>query len=150
MKDIVAELKTLLADNPGWDKLLLDSITEAKAKALQAGMAEAKGWPDDLEGYYDYLHKAVRMVPRQDYPRETFIALARFYWFLDQPPGKKLQESQAFNRWMHDFAIGAAFATPPSRPPASTRSRPIPPTTSGSTPSPRVAGSASTTSSQGP
>lgn len=116
MKDIVAELETLLADNPGWGKLLLDSITEAKAAALRAGMAEAKDWPDDLDGYYKYLADAVCMIPRQDYPRETFITLARFYWFLDQPPGKKLQESDSFNTWMHDFALqwGSFLDTPES------------------------------------
>jgi phosphatidylserine decarboxylase precursor len=104
MTDIVAELKTLLAANPGWDKLLLDSITEAKAAALQAGMEKAKDWPDDLNGYYAYLKAAVQLIPRQDYPRETFNALAKFYWLLDPPPGKKLQESDSFNDWMHDFA----------------------------------------------
>jgi len=116
LHDIVDELQALLEANAGWELLLLDSITEAKAAALQAGMADAKGWPDDIEGYYTYLRKAVQTVPHQDYPRETFITLARFYWFLDQPSGKKLQEHDSFNQWMHDFALqwGAFLDTPAS------------------------------------
>jgi len=112
-RDIVDELTDLLLTHPGWDDLLLASITEAKEEALQRGMERAREWPDDLDGYFEYLRGAVRWIPRQDYPRETFNHLAKFYWLLDQPTGRKLQASEEFNRWMCDFAAdwGAFLST---------------------------------------
>lgn len=103
----VTALKKLLQDNPGWDKLLLDSITEAKHEAVREGIRDADKFPETLDGeggYYDYLNHMVKWIPREDYSRECFYMLAKFYWLIDQPPGRKLQESDAFNTWMRDFA----------------------------------------------
>jgi phosphatidylserine decarboxylase len=115
-RDPVAELKTMLAANPDWSKLLLDSIVEAKETALRRGMVRAEKWPDDLDGYYAFIENGRTLIPRQDYPRETFDTLATFYWLLDQPTGRKLQEYEAFNTWMHDFAYawGSFLDTPAS------------------------------------
>ena len=116
MTDCIVKLKELLVKHPDWPKLLLDSITEAKEIAIRRGMKRAHKWPDDLEGYFAYLEDTVQLIPRQDYPRETFIALAEFYWLIDQPSGRKLQETEEFNTWMHDFADqwGAFLNTPAS------------------------------------
>lgn len=110
------DLKALLDKNPGWSDLLLDSITEAKRVAIRAGMTEAQNWPDSLEEYFAFLEKSTKLIPRQDYPRETFNVLARFYWLLDQPPGQELQKNDEFNEWMNSFAAdwGSFLSTPES------------------------------------
>jgi len=107
--NIVTELKVLLqkhkADN--WKKLLLDSITEAKQKAKLEGLRGADKFPVGLEGkngYYAYLEKLVKWIPRENYDEEVLYHLCEFYWLLNQPPGKKLQKSKSFNKWMRDFA----------------------------------------------
>lgn len=115
----VTELKKLLSDNPGWDQLLADSISEAKAEAVRQGVRDADKFPDKLDdkgGYYDYLNGMVKWIPREDYSRECFYMLAKFYWLIDQPPGRKLQESDDFNKWMRDFANdwGSFLDTPES------------------------------------
>jgi phosphatidylserine decarboxylase len=111
-----AELQRLLAANPGWDKLLLTSITQAKEVARCAGMDRSKTWPETLNGYFNFIEASWQLVPRQDYPRETFIVLSTFYWMLDQPTGRELQKHSTFNRWMCDFAKawGSFLDTPES------------------------------------
>jgi phosphatidylserine decarboxylase precursor len=103
---IVTELKELLnaPAHPDWQKLLLDSITEAKKVALDAEMKQANDWPDSLDDYYSYLNDAVQRVPSQDHAREMFVTLCTFYWLIDQPSGRKLQESDDFQQWMSAFA----------------------------------------------
>jgi len=99
-----AELQGLLTTHHEWNQLLLDSITEAKAIALRRGMEAARTWPDTVDEYLAFIDASYKLVPRQDYPRETFNTLSTFYWLIDQPSGRKLQEDAEFNKWMHDFA----------------------------------------------
>jgi phosphatidylserine decarboxylase precursor len=115
-KNPADELKHLLEAHPEWGQLLLDSLKEAKEIALRRGMERARNWPDTIEKYLAFIDKSAKLVPHQDYPRETFNTLATFYWLLDQPSGRKLQESDEFNEWMHDFARawGSFLDTPES------------------------------------
>jgi len=117
----VTELKGLLTKHKkeAWEKLLLDSITEAKAIAVREKVRGAAKFPDKLEGeggYYDYLNKMVQWVPRENYDKEVLHMLCKFYWLLDQPTGRKLQENKEFNKWMRDFANdwGSFLNTPES------------------------------------
>jgi len=102
----VKELKVLLKkhEKDGWEKLLVDSITEAKALAVAAKVPMHELLPGDLDGYFKFLHHMVHWIPREDVPREVFYMLCSFYWLIDQPPGRKLQTFPEFNQWMHDFA----------------------------------------------
>jgi phosphatidylserine decarboxylase precursor len=118
---IVTELKKLLNKHKkeAWEKLLLDSITEAKTIAVREKVERAKGWPEGLEGehgYYEYLNKMVRWIPRENYPQQVYYMLCEFYWMLDQPPGRELQKSEEFNTWMRHFANdwGSFLNTPES------------------------------------
>lgn len=116
---IVTELKTLLAKHEGWDKLLLDSVTEAKEEAFRQGLKIADTLPDDLDGkngYFTFLNKMVKWIPRENVPHEVLNMLCSFYWIINQPPGRKLQGSKLFNKWMRDFADdwGSFLNTTPS------------------------------------
>ena len=103
----VIALKELLKKHEGWKALLEDSISEAKKEAVRGGIRDADKFPEGLEGkhgYYHYLNEMVQWCPREDYDKECFYMLAKFYWLLDQPSGRKLQESDEFNTWMRNFA----------------------------------------------
>ena len=120
-RPIVAKLKTMLMEHEAesWKLLLADSISEGKTLAIAQGYEPAMNWPDTLDGptgYYEYLNKSVVLIPRQNYPKEAFITLWTFYWLLNAPPGKKLQESDEFNVWMRSFANdwGTFLDTPES------------------------------------
>ena len=109
MSAIVNELRNLLSEHKDddWAGLLLDSITEAKKKAEIHGLKDAEKMPVGLEGpngYYAYLNMMVQWIPRENYDGQVLHMLCMFYWLLDQPSGRKLQESQEFNKWMRDFA----------------------------------------------
>jgi len=106
---IVCKLKDMLLahEKDNWKGMLTNSVAEAKALAIQQGLKDAKSLPEGLDGrhgYYAYLNKSVTLIPREDYPKEAFITLAKFYWLIDQPSGRKLQESEEFNTWMRQFA----------------------------------------------
>jgi len=118
---IVEELKVLLNryKKEEWSKLLLDSITEAKAMAEREGVHGAVTFPDKLDGeggYFDYLNRMVKWIPRENYDKEVLYMLCKFYWLLDQPSGRKLQKNEEFNKWMRDFANdwGSFLNTPES------------------------------------
>jgi len=107
--DIVQELQALLQvhEQDGWVQMLVDSITEAKVKAMKAGLKGAKDFPEGLEGekgYFVYLERMVHWTPREDVPKEVLYMLCKFYWLLDQPSGRELQKHKDFNTWMRDFA----------------------------------------------
>jgi phosphatidylserine decarboxylase precursor len=115
----VTALKKVLKENPDWSEKLVDSISEAKHEAVREGIRDAKKFPSGLEGdngYYAYLNKMVRWIPREDYPKECFYMLAKFYWLLDQPSGRELQDHREFNDWMRGFANdwGSFLNTPAS------------------------------------
>lgn len=117
-RDVVKELKDLLAKHKEWESLLVASIKEAQQKAYDDLDPEIyehlETWPIDIDGYYDYLETTVRWIPtEQDYAREVFYILCKFYWLLDQPTGLELQTMEdpgrkepgnAFTDWMVDFA----------------------------------------------
>jgi phosphatidylserine decarboxylase precursor len=118
---IVTELKDLLTKHAAedWSGMLEDSITEARDRAIRAKVPDAESLPDSLagdNGYFEFLNKAVVLIPREDYPRETFYVLARFYWLLDQPSGLELQKYDEFNAWLRHFADewGSFLNTPES------------------------------------
>jgi phosphatidylserine decarboxylase precursor len=118
---IVTELKELLAQ-PGheeWEQLLSDSIAEGKATAMREQVKGCEDLPaclDGEDGYYEWLNKFVKWIPREDYPKQAFTMLSEFYWLLDQPSGLELQKHKAFNKWMRDFANawGSFLDTPES------------------------------------
>jgi phosphatidylserine decarboxylase precursor len=134
-QSIVLELIELL-DKPGhegWAKLLEASIKEAHQKAkdeLEPGLYDnLKPWPVTLKGkngYYHYLNTIVKLIPtEQDYAKEVFYQLCKFYWLLDQPTGRELQNmpeegrekpGNEFTDWMVDFAAdwGNFLNTPDS------------------------------------
>lgn len=116
MKRPSEELRKLLDAHQGWEDLLVTSINQARKTALAAGMERAETWPVDLDSYCDYIDRSARLIPFQDYPRETFNTLATFYWLIDQPTGRQLQQSNEFNQWMNDFAAawGSFLNTPES------------------------------------
>jgi phosphatidylserine decarboxylase precursor len=108
---IVTDLKALLLEHEkeGAENLLTDSVNEAIELARLKGFKYMDCMPKpgklyDEGGYFDYLNKSVVLIPREDYPKETFITLWVFYWLLNAPPGQKLQEFDWFNVWMRRFA----------------------------------------------
>ena len=106
---IVTELKELLAKHKkeAWGKLLTDSIAEAKIIAIEKKVQGAEKFPEGLDGdngYYEYLNKAVKWVPRDDPAGEVLQRLCTFYWLINQPGGMELQKHEDFNKWMRDFA----------------------------------------------
>ncbi|MCP4105692.1 MAG: phosphatidylserine decarboxylase [Desulfobacteraceae bacterium] len=119
-EDIIEKLKVLLKEHEkdGWSGLLETSVREAGQKAkdqLEKDLYHnLEPWPAGLPGYYDYLAHAVRLIPtEQDYAQEVFNQLCKFYWLLDQPTGKELQNMKEgdrekpgnqFTDWMVDFA----------------------------------------------
>jgi len=104
----VIDLKKVLEYDENWPKLLEDSISEgckiAKDLLNEEGQEHFKPYPDTLEKYYSYLNDMVRWIPTQDYAKEAFFHLSKFYWLLDQPSGRKLQEYHEFTDWMVGFA----------------------------------------------
>jgi phosphatidylserine decarboxylase len=119
---IVEELKALLGalGHEEWGNLLETSIKVAQQKAERDLDKELykrlEPWPVKLEGktgYYDYLDRVVKLIPREDYTREVYYQLCKFYFLLDQPTGKELQNMEVkgrekpgneFTDWMVDFA----------------------------------------------
>lgn len=118
---IVKDLKALLDvhEKDDWRGMLHDSVLEARALAIRRKLKGADKFPDSLDGkggYYDYLNKMVKWIPREDIPKEVLFMLCKFYWLIDQPSGRALQKEDDFNEWMHRFAIswGSFLDTPES------------------------------------
>ena len=128
---IVEQLKFVLKEHQQeeWADLLETSVKEAgeMAKAqLQPWLYQhLKPWPDNLKDYYDYLETVVCMIPAENYDREVYYQLCKFYFLLDQPTGKVLQNmsrkeslepGNAFTDWMVNFAKdwGSFLDTPES------------------------------------
>lgn len=117
-QQIVKDLKKLLEENEGWELLLEESLKEACQKAKNELSAEnwkhfkrhlapppAELVPDTRDKYYEYLDSIVKWLPtEQDYTREVYLQLCKFYWLLDQPTGRELQTHEAFRQWMVEFA----------------------------------------------
>ena len=74
-------------------------------------------WPFGLQGkngYLNYLDTVVKLIPtEQDYAREVYYQLCKFYWLVDQPSGIALQNmpekgrekpGNQFTDWLVDFA----------------------------------------------
>ena len=89
LQPAVKKLKDLLAANPEWEKLLLASVTSAKVEGIES-----------LEDYYNFLQRMLTWAPIEG---PLFQKLLTFYWLIDQPAGKKLQQNQAFSRWILEF-----------------------------------------------
>lgn len=132
---IVGELKELFKKHKEWPALLEASLKEAKQKArdgLDKDLyKKLEFWPVSLdekakENYYDYLDIIVKWIPtEQDYAQEVYYQLCKFYWLLDQPTGRELQNQKQegrkepgndFTDWMVDFAVdwGNFLDTPDS------------------------------------
>lgn len=97
-------LKGLLQANPDWQGYLGDSLREAKRIAVEKKVRDAEKMPDTIPLYYKYLKDFMHWIPREDYDKEVLHKLCTYYWLLDQPPGRALQEKKAFREWMVDFA----------------------------------------------
>ncbi len=108
---IVNELEAILVSHTedGWRQLLESSLTVACAKAKDQLNDPAKQhfepYPDTLDKYYTYLDETVRLIPTvEDYNKEVLFQLCKFYWLLDQPSGRALQDKTDFSDWMVKFA----------------------------------------------
>ncbi len=124
--DPVVELKALLNKNRGWERLLAESIAEAKREAIIGMGGEANCMPGTLPEYFEYLEDFVRWVPaintpfkwlpKKSDPTEASNMLSLFYWLIDTGPGRDLQSNEAFEKWMVDFANdwGSFLDTPES------------------------------------
>jgi phosphatidylserine decarboxylase precursor len=130
-EDIVKALKRVFSKHDGWECLLAKSLEEAHENAKKALNAEyyerfMRPPADTLDAYYAYLEWFVKwkpheynigydkkMNPADVFNKEVFFQLVKFYWLLDQPSGRKLQNAEdssrkgtgnAFTDWMVLFA----------------------------------------------
>ncbi len=120
---IVRELQNLLKKHgKQWKALLESSINIARKKAktdFNKDQYARYKRPDvrNLKEYYDYLDWLVKWSPIEvdidyhskehvahQYNKEVFFQLCKFYWILDQPSGRELQQHNSFRKWMVDFA----------------------------------------------
>ncbi len=116
---IVDDLRKILDDHEGWEMLLENSLkvacAEAEKRLNDEGREHFKPYPDTLEKYCNYLDETVQLIPTvQDYDREVFFQLCKFYLLLEQPSGRALQNEEDKNRkkgegndftdWMVRFA----------------------------------------------
>lgn len=143
---IVKQLRSMLTVQNGddkktrkrkksWRAMMQDSIREAGVNAergLNKGQLKRYNCPrvTNLKQYYCYLDWLVTWGPQEieydysadaehpadQYNKEVFFQLCKFYWILDQPSGRKLQENERFRQWMVDFANdwGSFLNTPAS------------------------------------
>lgn len=144
---IVNELIKILEKHKGekWSKLLEESLSDANRNAKQnLSHEEYKRFKEHPattlkdDEYFKYLDWMVQWQP-QEYNKanpkpghpaevfndEVFFQLVKFYWLLDQPSGRELQnmkdssrkcEGNDFTDWMVDFANdwGSFLNTPES------------------------------------
>jgi phosphatidylserine decarboxylase len=85
-----------------FERLLTESLKKAQTIAqneLDHGLYEALAWPEDLQGYIQYLKDFARWVPQQsgaavwkkpgtDGHQEVYDRLCHFYWLINQEVGQ--------------------------------------------------------------
>ncbi len=132
-EEIVGALKRILKKHKkkGWKKLLKKSLADANKNAkknLKPDYYERFLQPptQTLTEYYKYLAWLVNWKPHEynkgydkneppgeQFNREVFFQIVKFYWLLDQPSGRKLQNmadpdrkgtGNDFTDWMTHFA----------------------------------------------
>lgn len=138
---VVEQLKSILDANPNMKKDLGISLKTAvdlskngnpdkNISPLNATLYNAidkefkgKGWPETVEGYYDYLDIYVQMIPNEsrdpEYPnawtsdgtkngynQKVYDLLCQSYWLIDQEvaAGKTMQDYPEFANWLVSFA----------------------------------------------
>lgn len=134
---IVHDLQVLIdKDDRDLAALLERSLRRAAERAraeLNPDLVEALDWPQDLTGYYDYLARFIRWVPRQSdapawkssapgqrYAKEVSDRLAHFFWLVDQKVDVDDtaigENSESFRGWLTEFARqwGSFLDTPDS------------------------------------
>ena len=140
-KAVVGQLKSILDGNPEMEKTLEKSLKRAvdlskngnpskNIPPLNQDLYKAidrefngKGWPETVEGYYDYLDLYVRMIPNEsrdsEYPnawtsdgtkngynQKVYDLLCQSYWLIDQEDakGRTMQSYPEFANWLVSFA----------------------------------------------
>ncbi len=109
--EAVKNLDRLLKEHEGWEDDLLASLAEAKRLAVAADVPGAEKFPVTRKDYNAYLNGFVAWIPGThlqprnvaedfDFDRDAYYELCKFYWLLDQPTGRKLQEHEDFKDWM--------------------------------------------------
>ncbi len=129
--EIIDALKKLLKNHKGWENLLSNSLSEAKENA-ETHLNEVykirydPGAISNLEEYYSYLKKFIKWTPhelnegydsqkrtRPEFENHIYFTLVKFYWLIDQPSGRTLQNEldptrtdhgNDFTDWMYDVA----------------------------------------------
>lgn len=110
----VTHLKALLAERPDIRDLLADSIATAKEQTERLGLRVEEDVPSDIESFYAYLNGMIRWIPDKDYEAKAHVAVIRFYWLINQPPGLQLQEMGEFREWLRLFARDWGTSAPDS------------------------------------
>lgn len=130
-EEIVGQLQHILQKHKGWKELLVKSLKDAHESAkknlnkdyYKRFMLHPAG---TLEEYYKYLKWFVNWKPheyntgydKKEHPAEVFnkevyFQLVKFYWLIDQPTGRELQNivdptrkgtGNDFTDWMIHFA----------------------------------------------
>lgn len=142
-EEIVHALEMVLKAHNGWEPLLKNSLKDAQENAKKSLSKEYykrfRIHPVGTLGeYFDYLKWLVHWKPHEYntgydpdidpadvFNKEVFFQLVKFYWVLDQPDGRKLQNMEDparkgtgndFTDWMVHFANdwGAFLNTPES------------------------------------
>ncbi|MBT3879175.1 MAG: phosphatidylserine decarboxylase [Candidatus Scalindua sp.] len=130
-EEIVGALKHILRDHKGWEELLEKSLKDAHENAKKNLSKEYyKRFmfhpADTLDEYCRYLEWFVNWKPHEynkgydkkeesgeAFNKEVFFQLVKFYWLLDQPTGRELQNKEDLTRkgtgndftdWMVHFA----------------------------------------------
>lgn len=92
-QDIVEKLKKIIEKNH-WESKFKDAVVAADLPDIHT-----------LEEYYNWIDYLVKWVPvDENYRKELYGNICKFYWFLDQEPVKSLQKNEELNKWMDDFA----------------------------------------------
>jgi phosphatidylserine decarboxylase len=118
---VIHELEEKLSQDKVLAGLLTDSLTQAYANAkgnLRSALFDALDWPQDVQGYLDYLRDYARWAPRQDPgdawsddkngQQEIYDRLCHFYYLIDQKvvedEGRIVQNDPWFKRWLPRYA----------------------------------------------
>lgn len=138
---VAEQLKSILKGNPAIEKSLGESLKSALHLAkygdkkqdiapLNPDLYKAidkelkyKGWPQDVNAYYDYVDQYLQLIPNEskdsEYPnawtsdgtkngynQKVYDLLCQSYWLIDQPDanGKTVQSYPEFADWLVSFA----------------------------------------------
>ncbi len=124
--DVINDLKTKAQADSNFIPLLTASLEKASSQArehLDDKLYSALDWPQDFEGYVEYLNRFARWTPQQSSAeawkpdkvpphqqasQEVYDRLCHFYWLIDQGVGPDsdtiVQNIPWFSEWLVDYA----------------------------------------------